>query len=87
MFRDEYTLLAFSMVSGSGHCYWGPEPEYVPSFLGGQNVRWSACITKHHLGHCTRLNGITPIIDNYSYVILLLGNVKSWFFISFRGHN
>ena len=61
MFRDEYTLLALSMVSGSGHCHWAQEPAYVPSFLGGQNVRWSACITKHHLGHCTCLNGITPI--------------------------
>ena len=43
----------------SGHCYWGPEPEYVPSFLGGQNVRWSACITKHHLGHCTCLKPLS----------------------------
>ena len=39
MFRDEYTLLALSMVSGSGHCYWDPEPEYVvmyPPFLANR---------------------------------------------------
>ena len=48
MFRDEVTLLALSMVSGSGHCCWDPEPQYVLSFLGRQNVRRSAYITKHY---------------------------------------
>ena len=60
MYADEYTPLALSMVSGSGHCHWDPEHEYVPSLFGRQNVRRSACITKHYSGPCTCLNGITP---------------------------
>ena len=79
MFRDEYTLLAFSMVSGSGHCYWGPEPEYIPSFLGGQNVRRSACITKHHLGHCMCLNGITPILGPDTQICYLTPGSRDLF--------
>ena len=72
MFRDEYTLLALSMVSGSGHCYWGQEPEYVPSFLGGQNVRWSACITKHHLGNARALTGSLLLVSHYISILLFI---------------
>ena len=49
MYRKECTLLAISMVSGSGHCYWDLESEYETSVPLQTGLQCTS-LTKHFLG-------------------------------------